>query len=182
VQEEKEPLEGKVSEAEGNAPQQRADPFPFATLRIPKSDGQRAEACSPSAPFSARKVPQQELAAYSMPSRPNRQLTKRDLGSYDYRSLNALKAAVNSAPYLGNGVFRNDLILDTELRTSNALTHFFIDGGVAGLQTGFNLLRDERAWERVFNTVFFNAHGVEQLFPEDGSGPEVIFFGQSHSA
>ncbi len=28
---------------------------------------------------------------------------------------------------------------------------------MAELQLGFNLLRDERAWERVSNTVFFNA-------------------------
>jgi hypothetical protein len=99
VQEEEKPQEEEVSEAEGNAPQQRADPFPFATSRNPKSDGPRAEVYSPSAPFSARLVPQQELAAYSMPSRPNRQLTKRDLGSYDYRSLNAIEAVANSAPY-----------------------------------------------------------------------------------
>jgi hypothetical protein len=88
---------------------------------------------------------QREQAAYSMPSRPNRQLTKRGLGTYDFSSLNAIEAVANSAPYLGNEVFRNDLILDTELCTSNALTHFFIDGGVAELQPGFNLLRDERA-------------------------------------
>jgi hypothetical protein len=82
-----------------------------------------------------------------------------DLGSYDYRSLNAIEAVANSALYLGNEkVFRNDLILDTtELRTSNALTHFFIDGEVAELQPGFNRLRDERVWEKVSNTVFFNA-------------------------
>ncbi len=146
-----------MSKAKENAPQQRADPFPFATPRIPKSVGPRVEADSPSAPLSARQVPQQEHAACSMPSRPNRQLTKRDLGTYDFRSLNAIEAVANSPPYLGNEVFRNDLILDTELRTSNTLTHFFIDGGVAELQPGFNLLRDERAWERVSNTVFFNA-------------------------
>jgi hypothetical protein len=94
-----------------------------------------------------------------MPSRPNnREVTTRDLGTYDFsRSLNAIEAVANSDPYLGNDVFRSDLILDTELRTSNALTHFFIDGGVAELQPGFNLLCDERAWERVSNTVFFNA-------------------------
>jgi hypothetical protein len=64
-----------------------------------------------------------------MPGRPNRQLTKRDLGAFDFRSLNAIEAVANSAPYLGNVVFRNDLI-----RT--ALTHFFIDGEVAELQPG----------------------------------------------
>jgi hypothetical protein len=68
-----------------------------------------------------------------MSTRPNGKLTKRDLGSYDYRSLNDIEAVANSAPYLGNEVFRNDLILDTELRTSNALAHFFIDGRVAEL-------------------------------------------------
>jgi hypothetical protein len=73
-------------------------------------------------------------------------LTKRYLGAYDYRSLNAIETVANSVPYLGNEVFCNDLLLDTELRTSNTLTHFFIDGGVAELQPGFNLLRDERAW------------------------------------
>ncbi len=137
--------------------QQLAGPFPFATPRIPKSVGPRDEAYTPSPPLSARQVPQQEHAAYSLPNIPNRQLNKRDLGTYDYRSLNAIEAAANSSPYLGNVVYRNDLILDTELRTSNVLTHFFIDGGVAELQPGFNLLRDERAWERVSNTVFFNA-------------------------
>jgi hypothetical protein len=37
------------------------------------------------------------------------------------------------------------------------LTHFFIDGGVAELQPGCNLRRDERGWETVSNQVFFNA-------------------------
>jgi hypothetical protein len=127
-----------VVEAKGNAPQHRADPFPFVTPRIPKSDGQRADPSSPFAPISTRKTPQQELAAYSMPGRPNRQLTKRDLGAFDFRLLNAIEAVANCAPYLGNVVFRNDLILDTELRTSTALTHFFIDGEVAELQPGYN--------------------------------------------
>ncbi len=89
VQEEEEPHEEEVSKAEANAPQQRADPFPFATSSILKSVGPRVEADSPSVPLSARQVPQLEHAAYSIPSRPNRQLTKRDLGTYDYRSLNA---------------------------------------------------------------------------------------------
>ncbi len=84
-------------------------------------------------------------------------MTKRNLGAFDFRLLNAIEAVANSAPYLGNVVFDNDLILDTELRTSTALAHFFIDGEVAELQSGYNILRDERAWERVSNTVFFNA-------------------------
>ncbi len=62
-----------------------------------------------------------------MPGRPNRQLTKRDMGAFDFRLLNAIEAVANSASYLGNEVYRNDLILDTELRTSNAFTHLFID-------------------------------------------------------
>jgi hypothetical protein len=102
-------------------------------------------------------MPQQERA-YQRPSRPARQLTKRDLGGYDRTALSAIEAVANSAPYLGEEAYRNDFILDTELRTtSNALTHFFIDGGVAELQPGFNLLRDERAWEKVSKVVFFNA-------------------------
>jgi hypothetical protein len=75
-----------------------------------------------------------------MPVRPNSQLTKRDLGTYDFKLLNAIEAVANSAPYLGNEVYRNDLILDNELRTSTALTCFFLDGEVAELQPGFNLL------------------------------------------
>ncbi len=89
-----------------------------------------------------------------MPGRPNRQLTKRDLGTYDFKLLNAIESVANSGPYLGSKVSRNDLILDNELRTSTALTCFFLDGEVTELQPGFN---HERAWERVPNTVFFNA-------------------------
>jgi hypothetical protein len=64
---------------------------------------------------------------------------------YDYKKLlNAIEPVANSAPYLGKEVYRNDLILDNELRTSTALTCFFLDGEVAELQPGFNLLRDER--------------------------------------
>jgi hypothetical protein len=121
--------------------------------RIPKSGGQRADPSSPSAPISARKVPQHELASYSMPVRPNRRLAKRDLSTYDFKLLNAIKAVANSAPYLGNEVYRNDLILDNELRTNTALTCFFLDGEVAELQPGFNLLSDERAWEGLQHRV-----------------------------
>ncbi len=84
-------------------------------------------------------------------------MTKHDLGTYDFRLLNAVESVANSTPYLGNEVLRNDLILDNELRTSTALTCFFLDGEVAELQPDFNLLRDEYAWKRVPNTVFFNA-------------------------
>jgi hypothetical protein len=148
-----------VSEAEGGgASKHHADPLPFATPRIPKRDGQGADPSSPFVPISTRKIPQRELAAYySMPGRPNRQLTKRDLSAFDFKLLNAIEAVVNSAPYLGDVSHSNDLILDTELRTSNALTHFFRDGEVTELQPGCNLLRVERAWEGVSNTVFFNA-------------------------
>jgi hypothetical protein len=78
-------------------------------------------------------------------------------GTYDFRLLNAIEYVANSAPYLGNASFRNDLIIDNELRTSTALTCFFLDGEVTELEPGFNLLRDEHAWKRVPNTVFFNA-------------------------
>ncbi len=61
-EEEEEPLEGMVSEAERGAPQQRADPSPFDTPRIPKSVGPRADAYSPSPPPNARRVPHQERA------------------------------------------------------------------------------------------------------------------------
>jgi hypothetical protein len=148
------PEERGEANAKGNAPQQRADPF--ATPRIPKSVGPRADAHTPSPPPRARQGPQQEHAAYSLPI-PHRQLTKRDLRTYDSGSLTAIKAIANSVSYNGNVVYRNDLILDTELRTSNILTQFFIDGGVAELQPGCNLRRDERGWESVSNQVFFNA-------------------------
>jgi hypothetical protein len=92
-----------------------------------------------------------------MPSKPNRQLSRLDLSTYNTEVLNAIEAVANSAPYLGDSVLRNDLILDTELRSSNILTHFFIGGGVAELELGVNLLRDGRAWERVSNEVFFHA-------------------------
>ncbi len=145
--------EYKASDDMDKAPQQRADPFLFATPRIPKCDGQRADPSSPSEPISTRKVQQHDVASYALPGKPNRQLTKRDLGAYDFKLLNAIESLANSAPYLENAVFRNDLILDNELRTSTALTCFYLDGEVAELQPGFNLLRDERAWERVPNTV-----------------------------
>jgi hypothetical protein len=79
-------------------------------------------------------VSQHDVAAYTLPNIPNRQLSKRDLGSYDFRLLNAIESVANSAPYLGNIVHRNDLILDNEFRTSNALTCFFFDGEVAELR------------------------------------------------
>ncbi len=155
-------------------PQQRADPFALATPRISKSDGQRADPSSLSDPISKRKVPQHDVASYALPNRPKRQLTKHDLDSYDFKLPNAIESVANSALYLRNTVYRNDLILDNELRTSNALTCFFLDGEVSDLQPGFNLLIDERAgknrttrtdreepnpvaWERVPNSVFFNA-------------------------
>ncbi len=138
-------------------PQQRADPFPFATPRIPKSDGQRADPSSLSDPISSCKVPQHDVASYALSNKPNRQSTKHDLGPYDFKWLNAIEYLANSAPYLGNTVYRNDLILDNEVRTSNALICFFLDGEVAELLPGFNLLIDERAWERVPNALFFNS-------------------------
>jgi hypothetical protein len=149
--------EYQASDEVDKAPQQRAGSFPFETPRIPKSDGPRADPSPPYKPISTRKVRQHDEASYALPGKPNRQLTKHDLGTYDFRLLNAIESMANSAPYLGKEVFRNDLILDNELRTSTALTCFFLDGEVTELQPGFNLLRDEHAWKRVPNTVFFNA-------------------------
>ncbi len=131
-----------MSDEVDNAPQQRACPFPFETPHIQKSDGPRANPSSPNEPISIRKVPQHDVVSYALPGKPNRQLTKDDLGSYDFQLLNAIEAVANSLPYLGNEVFRNDLILDNELRTSTALTCFFLDGEGTELQPGFNLLRD----------------------------------------
>jgi hypothetical protein len=115
---------------------------PFETPRIQKSDGPRADPSSPSEPISIRKVPQHDLASYTLPGKPNRQLTKDDLSTYDFQLLNAIEAVANSLPYRGNEVFRNELILDNEIRTSTALTCFFLDGEVTELQPGFNFLRD----------------------------------------
>ncbi len=117
-----------------------------------------------------------DVASYALPGKPNQQLTKHDLGTYDSKLLNAIETMANSAPYLGNAVFRNDLILDNELRTSNTLTCFFLDGGVTVLQPGFNLLDDGHAWRRVPNTVFFNAIRMElnnfsrRAFYDQGGG------------
>jgi hypothetical protein len=89
-----------------------------------------------------RKVQQHDVTSYVLPGKPNRQLTKYDLSTYDLQVLNAIESVANSAPYLGNESYRNDLILDNELRTSTVLTCFFLDGEVTELQPGFNLLRD----------------------------------------
>jgi hypothetical protein len=54
--------------------------------------------------------------------------------SYDERLLNQIKAAASEPPYYGAPGARSLLILDTELRTSSALTSFLVDGGVKFLQ------------------------------------------------
>ncbi len=112
------------------APQERAGPFPFEMPRIQKSDAPRADPSRPYEPISIRKVPQHGVASYTLPGKPNRQLTKDDLGTYDFQLLNAIEAVANSLPYLGNEIFRNELILNNELRISTALTCFFLDGEV----------------------------------------------------
>ncbi len=61
----------------------------------------------------------------------------------------------NSHPYLREIGWRNDLILDNELRTSRTLTCFFLDRGITQMQPGFNLLYDKYAWNKVPNAVFF---------------------------
>jgi hypothetical protein len=115
------------------------------------------------------------MVSYSLPARPNRQLTKNGLGPFDRKLLNSFEAVANSAPYLGNISFRNDLILDTELRTSNALTIFFRNGGVIVLEPGYDLSQRDRAWMGVTNTVFFNAirmawNNFEQTAGDNQSG------------
>jgi hypothetical protein len=126
--------------------------------RIPKRDDPRVDPSSPIVPIDTRKAqPQREIVPYSLSVRPYRQLTKRDLGTFDLKLLNTIEAVANSAPYLGDVNHSNDLMLDTELRTFSALTTFFRDGGVTELQPGYDLLRSARAWEGVSNTVFFNA-------------------------
>ncbi len=89
-----------MSEKVDKALQERAGPFPFETPRIQKSDGPRADSSSPNEPISIRKVPQHDVASYALPGKPNRQLTKDDLGSYDFQLLNAIEAVANSLPYL----------------------------------------------------------------------------------
>jgi hypothetical protein len=84
-------------------------------------------------------------------------LTKRDLGAFDFKLLNSIESVANSAPYVGDGCHCNDFNVDTELRTSNALTSLFRDGEVTELQPRYDLSRNDRAWEGVSNTVFFNA-------------------------
>ncbi len=132
--------EYEASDNRGKAPQKRSDPFPFATPCIPKSDGQRADPSSPYEPISTRKLQAHDIASCALPGKPNRQLTKHDLSADDFKLLNAIESVASSAPYLGNAVYRNDIILDNELRTSTALTCFFLDGEVTELQPGFNLL------------------------------------------
>ncbi len=151
------PRECEASSDKDKEPQQRADPFPFATPCIPKGVGQSANPTPSFEPLSDRKVHPNDVASYALSGKPNRQLTKRDLGTYDATLLNEIKTMANSHPYLGNTVWSNDLILDNELRTSKALTCFFLDRGVTVLQPDFSLLDDEHAWRRVPNTVFFNA-------------------------
>ncbi len=84
-------------------------------------------------------------------------MTKRDLGGCNTNLLTEIETIANSHPYLGEIGWRNDLILDNELRTSRTLTCFFLDGGIRVLQPGFNLLEDQYAWKRSPIAVFFHA-------------------------
>ncbi len=96
-----------MSDEVDKAPQQRAGPLPFETPRIPKNDGLRADPSPPYEPISTRKVQQHDVASYALPGKPNRQLTKHDLGTYDFQLLNAIESVASSLPYLGNEVFWN---------------------------------------------------------------------------
>ncbi len=68
-------------------PQQHADPFPFATPRIPKGVSQSANFTPSFEPISARKVHPNDVASCALPGKLNRQLTKHDLGTYDSKLL-----------------------------------------------------------------------------------------------
>ncbi len=97
-------------------PQRCSDPFPFATPRIPKGVGQSANPTPSFEPLGVRKVQQTDAASYALPGKLNRQLTKRDLGACDTDLLYEIETTANSHPYLGEIVWRNDLILDNELK------------------------------------------------------------------
>jgi hypothetical protein len=132
-------------------------------------------------PIDTRKAPQtqREMVPYSLPVLPHRQLTKRDLGAFDVKLLDSIEAVANSASYLGDVSHRNDLIFDTELRTSNAPTAFFRDGGVTDLQPGYDLSRNDRAWVGVSNTVFFDVirmawNNFTQITGGDQSGSSSV--------
>ncbi len=98
------PREYEAHNDKDKEPQQRADPFPFATPRIPKGVGQSANPTPSFEPPSNRKLHPNDSASYALPGKPNRQLTKCDLGSYDTTLLNEIEAMANSHPYLGNTV------------------------------------------------------------------------------
>ncbi len=67
--------EYQASDEVDKAPQQRAGPFPFETPRISKSGGLRADPSPPFEPISTQKVQQHDVASYTLPGKPNRQLT-----------------------------------------------------------------------------------------------------------
>jgi hypothetical protein len=96
------PREYEAQNDKDKEPQQRADPSPFATPRIPKGVGQSANPTPSFEPPSDRKkVHPNDAASYALPGKPNRQLTKRDLVTYDTTLLNEIETMADSHPYLG---------------------------------------------------------------------------------
>ena len=111
--------QGSVAHSnEDKVPQQRSAPFPYVTPRIPKGVSQSPDPTPSFEPPGVRKVQQSDTASYALPGKPNRQLTKHDLGACDTNLLTEIETMANSHPYLGEIGWRNDLILDNELRTS----------------------------------------------------------------
>jgi hypothetical protein len=151
----------------GSSPEGDEDSCAFSTSRISKRDDPRVDPPSPVVPINTQKAlppPQREMVPYSLPVRPHRQLTKRDLGSFDFKLLNSIEAVVNSAPYLRDVGHRNGLVLDKELRTSNALTTFFRGGGVVELPLTPRRCVDGGVQYRVLQC---HPHGMKQLHASD---------------
>jgi hypothetical protein len=160
----------------------------FSTPRIPKRGDPPVDPASPVAHVNALRAlppPPREKVSYAVPEPAARQLTKSDLESFDRKLLNSIEGLARSAPYFENIHLRNVLILDTELRTSNALTIFFRNGGVTELAPGYDLSLRDRAWKGVTNTdrvLQCDPHGMEQPPANGGRQPGWDIFNQCHVA
>jgi hypothetical protein len=91
--------EYQASDEVDKAPQQRSGLFPFGTPRISKSGGLRADPSPPYEPISTQKVQQHDVASYTLPGKPNWQLTKDDLGTCDFQLLHEIDSVATSLPY-----------------------------------------------------------------------------------
>jgi hypothetical protein len=88
--------EYQASDEVDKAPQQRAGPFPFEAPHILKSGGLRADPSPSYEPISTRKVQHHDVASYTLPGKPNRQLTKLDLGAVSSRLLHTPEVHLDS--------------------------------------------------------------------------------------